>query len=52
MDSEPRVPLMITDINNITLWYFNIATENTPFLVDLLIQNGDFTKVYESLQYI
>jgi len=25
-----------------SLWQFNIAIENIPFIVDLPIQNGDF----------
>ena len=33
----------------ITLWYFNIAIENTTFIVDSPIQNGDFPKSYVSL---
>ena len=29
-------------INNITLWLFNIAMENGPFIDGLPIKNGDF----------
>ena len=32
---------MILDISN-TLWLFNIAMENGPFIDGLPIQNGDF----------
>ena len=27
----------------VTLWLFNIAMENGPFIDDLPIQNGDFS---------
>jgi hypothetical protein len=28
--------------NKVTIWLFNIAMENGPFIVGLPIQNGDF----------
>ena len=28
--------------NDITLWFFNIAMENGPFIDGLPIKNGDF----------
>ena len=32
-----------------TLWQFNIAIENGPFIVDLSIKDGDFPVRYVSL---
>ena len=32
-----------TEENRITLWLFNMAMENGPFIDDLPIKNGDFS---------
>ena len=32
-----------------TPWYFNIAMENGPFLVEIPIKNGDFPVRYVNL---
>ena len=40
-----RLELIELELHNSdphTLWQFNIATEDTPFMVDLPVQNGEF----------
>ena len=37
---NPRL-IVLTPILRITLWLFNIAMENGPFIDDLPINNGD-----------
>ena len=39
----------------ITLWQFNIAIENTPFIVDFLIKNvifHSYVNVYQRVCYV
>ena len=43
-DRHPRISwffFIINDNNNNTLWFFNIAMENGPFIDGLPIKNGD-----------
>ena len=40
--SEPETPAKQSNFELVTLWYFNIASENGSFIVYVPIVNGDF----------